>query len=144
MMCDGWTGVSAALMNAIPAFCATGVVSKDGPRLTPGRRINQRGSNACCDRAAPRVSKPQHAHHLEAMAQQREMGIDAYLVVLQTRQRRMQLKSITHLVILNADGAEEVTVVRRELLADASRAGQALHREVLRREAVELYRHLER
>src|SRR3569832_1913881 len=144
MMCDGWTGVSAALMNAIPAFCATGGVSKDGPRLTPGRRINQRGSNACCARAAPRVSKPQHAPHLEAMAQQRVMGIDAYLVVLQTQQRQLQLKSITHLVILNAVGAEEVTVVQRELLAVAQRADQTLHREVLRREAVELYHHLER
>src|SRR3569833_1716891 len=119
MMCDGWTGVSAALMNAIPAFCATGVVTIDGPRLTPGLRINQRGSNACCARAAPRVSKPQHAPHLEAMAQQRVMGIDANLVVLQTRQRQLQLKSITHHDKKKADGAEEVTVVQRELLAVA-------------------------
>src|SRR3569833_556705 len=119
MMCDGWTGVSAALMNAIPAFCATGVVSKDGPRPTPGGTKKHPGPHAVLARSAPRVSKPQHAPHLEAMAQQRVMGIDAYLVVLQTRQRRLQLKSITHLVILNAVGAEEVTVVQRELLAVA-------------------------
>src|SRR3569833_3837552 len=131
MMCDGWTGVSAALMNAIPAFCATGVVTIDGPRLTPGLRINQRGSNACCARAAPRVSKPQHAPHLEAMAQQRVMGIAAYLVVLQTRQRRLQLKSITHLVILNAVGAVVVSVVLCVFFVVVLCADQTHHREVL-------------